>query len=109
MQRMFNLLDGLYLHGKILLIDTIIENKSRKQSAAEVEILNRKNNRNKKRKVYISLLQQRAVLLIKQPEQVEQQVPPTIQILMWAYHNGLKHAVVNRKILSVAEKVMLKL
>ena len=47
MQRTFNSLDGLYLHGKCPLIYTIIENQSRKQSAAEVEILNRKNNRNK--------------------------------------------------------------
>ena len=42
MQRTFNRLDGLYLHEKIILIDTIIENQSRKQSAAEVEITNRK-------------------------------------------------------------------
>ena len=40
MQRTFNRLDGLYLHEKSRLIDTIIENQSRKQSAAEVEILN---------------------------------------------------------------------
>ena len=35
----FNYLDGLYLHEKCLLINTIIENKSRKHSAAEVERL----------------------------------------------------------------------
>ena len=34
MRRTFNRLDGLYLHEKSLLIDTIIENQSRKQSAA---------------------------------------------------------------------------
>ena len=42
MQHTFNGLDTLYLHGKSLLIDTIIENKLRKQIAVEVEILNRK-------------------------------------------------------------------
>ena len=42
MQRTFNSLDELYLHGKSILIDTIIENQLREQSAAEVEILNRK-------------------------------------------------------------------
>ena len=41
-QRTFNRLDGLYLHEKSLLIDAIVENQSRKQSAAEVETLNRK-------------------------------------------------------------------
>ena len=35
-QQKFNRLDGLYLYEKSLLIDTIIENQSRKQSAAEV-------------------------------------------------------------------------
>ena len=40
MLRTFNCLDGLYLHEKSLLIDTIIENKSMKQIAAEVERLN---------------------------------------------------------------------
>ena len=42
MQRTFNRLDVLNLHEKNILIDAIIENQSRKQSAAEVEILNRK-------------------------------------------------------------------
>ena len=42
MQRKFNRLYGLYLHEKSLLIFTIIENSLRKQSAAEVERLNRK-------------------------------------------------------------------
>ena len=41
MQQTFNFLDGLYLHEKSLLIDTIIENQLRKQSAAEVERMNR--------------------------------------------------------------------
>ena len=45
MQQTFNRLDGLYLHGKILLIDTIIENQSRKQT--------------KIRKVHPSILQKR--------------------------------------------------
>ena len=40
MQRVFNRLDGLYLHEKSLLIDTIISNQYRNQSAAEVERLN---------------------------------------------------------------------
>ena len=36
MPRTFNRLDGLYLHDKSILLDTIIENQSRKQIAAEV-------------------------------------------------------------------------
>ena len=36
MQRTFNSLDGLYLHENFPLIDTIKEDKLRKQSAAEV-------------------------------------------------------------------------
>ena len=42
MQQTFNRLYGLYLYEQILLIYTIIENKLRKQSATEIEILNRK-------------------------------------------------------------------
>ena len=38
----FNCLDGLYLHEKVLLMDTIIEKQSRKQSVSEVKILNRR-------------------------------------------------------------------
>ena len=34
MQQMFNLLDGLYIHENFLLIDTIIKDQSRNQSAA---------------------------------------------------------------------------
>ena len=41
MQRTFNRLDGLYLHDRILLIDTIIENQLMKHSAEEFERLNR--------------------------------------------------------------------
>ena len=51
-----------------------------------------------------------AVLWIKQPEKFEQQVTPPIQILIWTYHNGVKQAVANMKILecvSVGEKLML--
>ena len=42
MQQTFNPLDGIYLHEKSILIYKIIEIQSRKKSAAEVEILNRK-------------------------------------------------------------------
>ena len=47
MQQTFNFLDGWYLHEKGFLMETIIRNQSRKQSATEVEILNRKKDRNK--------------------------------------------------------------
>ena len=40
-QHTFNRLDGLYLHERCLLIDTIKEDQLRKQSAAEIEKLNR--------------------------------------------------------------------
>ena len=36
MQLTFNCMDGLYIHEKFLLIDTIIKDKPRKQSAAEI-------------------------------------------------------------------------
>ena len=62
MQRTFNPLDGLYLHEKSLLIDTITENQSRKQSAEEFERLKRKKRIDTKiRKVHPSLLQKKAV------------------------------------------------
>ena len=50
MQRTFNRLDGLYLHKKILLIDTIKEYQSKNQSAAEIEKLNREKKSRNKRK-----------------------------------------------------------
>ena len=40
-QRTFNPLNGLYLHETYLFIYTIKEEQSRKQSAAEIEKLNR--------------------------------------------------------------------
>ena len=49
---------------------------------------------------------------IKQPEKVEQQVTPPIQMLILTYHNGVKQAVAKKKILewvSVGEKEMLRL
>ena len=51
MQQMFNHRDRLYLHLKSLFIERTIENQSRKQSAAEVKILNRKK-RHKQKKLY---------------------------------------------------------
>ena len=50
MQRMFNRLDGLYIHENFPLIDTIIEYKSRKQIAAEIEKMDREKNSRNKRK-----------------------------------------------------------
>ena len=48
-QQTFNRQDGFYLHGNFILIDKIKGNQSRKQSAAEVERLNRyKMDRNEK-------------------------------------------------------------
>ena len=80
-----------------------------KQISAEVERLNKdKKYRRKKRKVHLILLQ-KSLFFNKKPEQVEQQVTTTIQILIWKYHNGAKQAVVKRKILNVSEKVTLKL
>ena len=48
MQHTFNCLDGLYLNEFFLLIDTIIKYQSRKQSAAEIEKLNREKTARKK-------------------------------------------------------------
>ena len=50
MKRAFNCLDGLYLRERYLLIDAIMKYQSRKQSAAEVEKLNREKNTRNKRK-----------------------------------------------------------
>ena len=57
MQRPFNRLDGLYLSEICLLIDTIMKYQSRKQSAAEIEKLNReKRPQTKERKEHLSFL-----------------------------------------------------
>ena len=62
MQRTFNCLDELYLHEKSPLMDTIIENKLKKQSAEEVERLNTKKRKEKQiSKVHPSLLQKKSV------------------------------------------------
>ena len=62
MQRTFNCLDVLYLHGESLLIYTIIENQYRKQIAVEVEILSReKSIEIKIKKVNPSLLKKKSV------------------------------------------------
>ena len=53
MQRTFNSMDGLYIHERFLLIDTIIKYQSRKQSAAKIEKLNRKKSPEKKKGGYI--------------------------------------------------------
>ena len=44
MQQTFNSLDGLYFHEICLLIDARMKDQLRKQSAAEIEKLNRKKN-----------------------------------------------------------------
>ena len=53
MQQTFSCLDGLYMEEDSILIDTIKKYQLRKQSAAEVERLNRKKDRNKKKVRYI--------------------------------------------------------
>ena len=50
----------------------------------------RKRDRNKKRRYIQAFIKKMAVLWIRQPEQVEQQVTPQIKILMWTYHNEMK-------------------
>ena len=65
MQRTFICLDVLYIDEGFLLINTIMKDQLRKQSAAEVERLNRdKKDRKKEKKegIYISLLHKRDVL-----------------------------------------------
>ena len=112
-QWMFNRLDELYLRERYLLIDTMMKDQLRNQSAAEFGKLNREKEQEKnKRKVHLSLLQKIFVLYIRQPEQVEQQVTPPIQIIMLKEHTGVKQAVAKNNILewvSVGEKVMLRL
>ena len=107
MQQKFNPLDGLYIHEKCLLIYAIIKYQPSKQSAAEIEKLNReKRPETKERKVHLRILQKSLF------EKVKQKVTPPIQITMLTYHNGVKKAVVKRRILecvSVGEKVMLRL
>ena len=63
MQRTFNILYGLYLRERCLLIDVIMKDQLRKQSAAEIEKLNReKRQETKERKVHLSLLQKKHVV-----------------------------------------------
>ena len=58
MQRTFNHLDGLYSREIYLLIDAIIEDQLRKQSATEIEKLNiGKSPETKERNVHLNLLQ----------------------------------------------------
>ena len=61
MQITFIRLDGLYLYENFILIDTIKKYQLRKQSVAEVKIMNRekKYRKKKKRKVHPSLLKKR--------------------------------------------------
>ena len=72
----------------------------------------RKKNRNKKRKLHLNLIHKKAVLIIKIPEQGEQQVTPPIKSSLRTYQNGVKQELLNMKILeclSVDEKLMLRL
>ena len=65
MQRKFIFLDGLYLHEICLLIDTIIENKPRKQSAVEVERPNRKKGQKQKKGRYIQAFSKKGCFVNK--------------------------------------------
>ena len=53
MQQTFNCLDGLYLRDRCIFIDTIIKYQLRKQSAAEIEKLNRENGQKQNKGRYI--------------------------------------------------------
>ena len=64
------------------------------------------------RKVDLSIFQKNVVLWIIQPGQVEQQVTPTIQILMLTYQNGVNQEVVKRNILErvrLGEEILLRI
>ena len=52
----------------------------------------KKRPEKKERRVHRRLLQKKAVLRIKQPEQVEKQVIPPIQILTLTHPNGVKQS-----------------
>ena len=63
------------------MIDTITKDKFRKQSAAEIEKLNReKKSINKRNEGTSKPFPKKAVLKKKQPEEIEQQVTLKIQI-----------------------------
>ena len=113
MQQMFNRMDGLYLREICVLIDATMKYQLRKQSAAEIEKLNREEkSRNKRKEGTYKPYPKNPVLWIREHEQFKQQVIPPIQILMRTYHIGEKQAVAKIKILeyvSVGEKVMLRL
>ena len=49
MKRTFNLMDGLYLHENYILVDTIKEDQSRQQIAAETEKLIEKKGKKKRK------------------------------------------------------------
>ena len=107
----FNWLYGFYLREICILIELTMEDQMRKQSAEEIEKLNRGIKSRKKRKeVKYTLLQKNPVLWIIEPEKFEQQVAPPTQIHIRTYHIGENQAVAKMKILeyvSVGKEVEL--
>ena len=72
----------------------------------------KKSYRRKNKEGTSKASKKKAVLWIRQPEQVERQVTTTIQILMRTKNYGSKKEVVKRKILEcvrAGEKVMLRI
>ena len=67
MQRLFNCLDGLYIHEKCFLVYTVIENQLKRQSVAEIEKLNKEKKTRKKRNINLSLLKKSLFCELKNP------------------------------------------
>ena len=73
------------------MIDAIVKDQPRKQSAAAIEKLNRETKaKNKGKEGTYKPFTKNPVLSIIQAEQVKQKVTPPIQNLMLIYENGVK-------------------
>ena len=68
--------------------------------SGNLKIEQRKKGKKQKKYSYIQAFSKnKSVLWIRQPEQVDQQVTPPIQMLMITYHNIVKQSVLKRNIL----------
>ena len=92
MQLMFNRLDGLYLREICLLVDTIIKDQLRKQSAA-------KNSRNKIKEGPSKPSPKTACFVNNTTRKSQATSNSSNSNFIFTYHNGVKQAVVKGNII----------
>ena len=90
MQRTFNCLDGLYLREICLLIDTTMKDQFMKQSAAEIEKLNRKKKARNKREEGTSNPSKKFCFVNKTTWTSRATSNTPLNFFMPTYHNGVK-------------------